>query len=592
MNVPFLQTATFTGLVSTSQYRTSKQWDEVYTAFSSTSASAVKIFEEVTYSQLSSLKASNLLNIGQSYRITDFELKWWNLGYNDQTIKTSGIIEPLIVTAIATDKISNVAYSSLHPDDIVYYDPDATTSYTWGITGGNPQPIPDIKGWITRRIDRSLNIDIGWDWRYITNNCCKFDISSVPTYNTGTTYSAFNIVKSVAGKLYFSIANSNSNNPLNDSLWWSPYSSFVEGDMYFPTNEIGVGGLLSFSPILSTRVQMPTFTNSFTVTGSPAVINFNTNVSNIKIVSGCNNIIIPTGFTNNNIGGSYNFNLIDTNFSNNFISDNFSENVIDKGMQNNTIERAFTKNVIARPSGSQFTMRFCNIRNGFKNNTIAGTNFQNNTISNNCEDNFFAIDVNNNILDDGFKNNKVLRFTINNEIGSECKNNTLNRFFINNKIENTFTNNIIGGENFTHNTIKNDFSYNTVGTNFEYNSIGNTFSTNTVGNDYTNNIIGNNFETNVIGSNFKSNTIYNYYTNNIVGNNFEDNTIYNNFIFNTVQSFFRNNFIKNNISSINFSGATHVYNAYDKMIFLNQNNEKRLSYNDINDQLIITDPTT
>jgi len=587
MNVPFLQTATFTGLVSTDEYLTSKEWSDAYTISTFYAQNSAILIEQTTYSQLTAQKANNSLKPGQYYQINDFQLLWRNQSVNDQTIKSSSVIEPLLVVALSTNRISAQAYSTLHPQDIIYYDIDATTSYTWGInsTPGPGAAIPGFKGWIVRRIDTTQNIDIGWDWRYITNNCCKFNIWSAPIYDSTTTYNAFTIVRTAAGKLYFSLQNNNINRGLTNATWWSPYSRFVEADIYFPTNESGSGGLLSFSPILSTRVQLPTFTNSFSVSGQYSI----SNVTNIKIASGFNNIF-STNISNNTFGYNCTYNFIDTGFQNNTVQNSFFENIISPFVRNNTFGDSFRNNIITWIDGtSNDSMQYCKFGDSFTGNLICGSNFIYNVFGNNCADNFFSRTINNNLVGENFSRNKLTRFIFNNKISDNCTDNNFETLFTDNKIENDFINNIVG-TSFFNNSIKNDFSNNIIGNNFANNTIDNNFFGNTVGDNASNNSIKNDFTSNTIGTLFTDNTVYNFFQNNTVGNSFSDNTIFNNFTLNVIGNSFNNVLSRNNISGINFTSGTHVYNTYDKIIFLNSNNEKRMSYNNENDQLVITDP--
>jgi len=586
MNIPFLQTATFTGLVSTDEYYTSQEWKEayddsqvLYTNVQSSSANwntayniatfysqnSAILIEQTTFAQLTSLKASNQLNPGQLYIITDFELKWISAGlYDPEPYKSSGVIEPLIVQALSSNKLDVEAYSILHPQDIVYYDIDATDSYTWRDGGPRPisPPIPGIKGWITRRVDRVRNIDIGWDWRYIKANCCQFNIMSLPLYDAGTTYNRFDVVRSSNGKIYYSIQGNNLNQGFSTS-WWLPVfgDNVIDINEYFPTLERGtsIGApLFTITPILSTRTQLPTFG----ITPS----------QNTTIKSGFNNRITAS-ITNVLIGGSFNNNYMNGTFTNNVLGDGFANNIT-YGFNTNCVTGiAFSQNIIngwipnVFPEGVRYTTFKDNI-----SNNIFSHRFFYNTVGNQTSNNVFASFIENNKFDDSFSNNRIGRFFRFNKIGYTFQNNIIDSNFLYNKIGDSFQNNIIE-INFTYNTLSDTFTNNQVGSFFTYNDIKNDFVFNTIGTDFQGNVIGNYFINNNIGNIFQFNNI---------GNDFQNNT--------TSLNFIQTN-IGNEIQNINFAGATHVYNSYDKSIFKNFDSIARLSYFNTNDQLVVTDPT-
>lgn len=589
MNVPFLQNATFTGLVSTDEYRTSYEWNKAYDIATFYVQNSAILIEQTTFTELTSLKASNQLKPGQLYKINDFELKWRNQGYYDYTVKSSGVIEPLIVLALSNNKISSQAYSALHPEDLIYYDIDATNSYTWG-ADSVPGPggiIPNFKGWITRRVNTVYNIDIAWDWRYITNNCCKFNVWDTPIYSASTTYSRFNTVRTTQGKLYYSAANNNLNRSLTNINFWLPYTNYIEADMYFPTNEVELGGLLSFSPILSTRAQLPTFTTSFTTTGFPVIFNSITKVSNIKIASGFNNIIQGNGFTKNNIGHGFMYNLIDSYFAKNDVLESFTENIVGFWVSENKFGNGANGNIISGIYPS--SMSYCNIGSGFVGNLTSG-DFTGNTTDGSFINNKFCRIVQNNKFGTGFTNNQIFAFCTNNIIGSGCTYNSIGTGFSYNVINGIFNINAIG-ENFSDNSILSDFAENTIGNRFRYNNFQTGCYGNNIGNDFEQNIINNDFNFNNIGNNFSNNTIGNGFRENSIGNYFSSNIIGDGFYGNSTGNYFQSTQTKNNITVIDFTGATHVYNSYDKTIFFNANSDIRLSYYNSYDQLIITDPT-
>ena len=496
-------------------------------------------FLDTTYSNLTGLKATSGLLSGQLYRISDFILFWNNQSINDATLKIAASGEPLIVTAISKNKISHIARSEIYPQDTIYYDIDASGSYSWG-TINNTAAIPNFKGWIYRRVDNLLNIDIPYDWRNITVNCCKVDVSSIPDYSGNYQYDLLDVVKSTGnninrGKLYYSLITGNIGQSIIDDTKWAPVSAYNESGTYFATNEANPFATLRKEsegldkvdlPYLSnTRIQQPTFTSILTGLGT---FTLNT-VRNIKIVGGHSNVFVGEYFYDNNIGNGFAFNTIGSNFN------------------------------------------FNNIGNMFQDNKI-GYFVGYNHIGNNCYVNVFGNSFLYNTIENNFQYNNI---------GPVVNYNSIANNFYYNNIGTNFSTNVIG-PGFLGNTIGIFFYYNTIGPNCYSNIIGRSFESNT---------IGNSFQYNIIGRYAQSNNIGNVVNFNLIGNDFLQNTLLNN-INNTI---FGNNFQLNTIESFitftNFLSSTHVYNSYNTTIFRNSAETKRLRYFNSNDQLVVTDPT-
>jgi hypothetical protein len=489
-----------------------------------------------TYSNLTGLKATSSLLSGQLYRISDFVLKWNNQSINDQTVKTGISHEPLIVTAISNSKISHIAQSQDYPQDTIYYNIDATSSYSWGSINNN-LPIPKFKGWIYRRIDNLLNIDMPYDWRNITVNCCRPDISSIPNYSGNYQYNILSVVKQPTtygqpAKLYYSLMTGNSGNALSNYSYWSQVSDFVESGTYFPTDEsYGFKALYrNFNfiinlPILTgSRIQQPTFTSSLTSQGTFSL----SNVKNIKINGGYSNIILGSNFYSNTIGDLFFNNIIGLNFNSNTILNNFHSNVIGDNFGGNTIENNFTNNTLGSITNSD-------IGSNFNGNLIGGA-----CGSNNIGDNFYA---------------------------------------------NAISSNMVG------NTIATNFNSNTIGTNFDYNTISHNFYSNKIGRSFSSNNIVCGFGDNIIGNNCYFNNIANDFSNNNIKNSFYSNTIGNNFNSNIIGSGFYGNTSESVLRYINFLSATHVYNTYPVTLFKNSSGIARLRYFNSGDQLVVTNIT-
>jgi hypothetical protein len=183
-----------------------------------------------TYAELKALKDSSQLVSGQWYKITDFQLAWWDYTANNPQEIRSSVVEPLIVSAITESKFGTVAYSTLYPADIIYYNFDNT--YGWGRLGlGSFVPMPNTRGWITRRIGQQYvgayeygSVDAPYDWRSVTWNCRRCDLSSISAWSKDGTYSLRQVVKH-HDKLFISLRDNAGRITIND--WRSNNQPFA-----------------------------------------------------------------------------------------------------------------------------------------------------------------------------------------------------------------------------------------------------------------------------------------------------------------------------------------------------------------------------
>ena len=222
---------------------------------------------EVTYDELVNLKNTSSLVKGQNYLLTDYETTY--IQPVTRVNKSSGVIEPLIITATDVDKLHNQCKSTLYPQDIVYYEitGDIQDYYeTEGFT----------KGKIYRRIDTQRNNDIGTDWRHV-----KYDRNGVDKLLFEDYTDCFNNVI----KTYF----------LHNTVVGSGFSSNTVGDG-FSGNTVGdvfngntVGNNFSrngnpTTPFLSKKTEFRNFINN--VTSSIEIQNENIDVVVFKSPNG------------------------------------------------------------------------------------------------------------------------------------------------------------------------------------------------------------------------------------------------------------------------------------------------------------------
>jgi len=152
--------------------------------------SGTQNLQSVTYLELTTLIANNGLVKGDTYLLNDYMTVYTQ----PQTgvLKSSEIIEPLYLTALDINKISNISYSKLYPQDIIYYEVTGDIGNGYGSEGFT-------KGKIYRRIDTKQNNDIGTDWRHVKYDRSGTDFLLFEDYNNVynnfiKTYQLFNTV--------------------------------------------------------------------------------------------------------------------------------------------------------------------------------------------------------------------------------------------------------------------------------------------------------------------------------------------------------------------------------------------------------------
>ena len=239
---------------------------------------------EVTYAELVNLKNTSSLVKGQNYLLTDYMTTYEQP--DTGLIKSSDIVEPLIITAVSENQISNVCRSTLYPQDIVYYEITGILPNQDYLTTDETEGF--IKGKIYRRIDTQKNNDIGTDWRHV-----KYDRDGVDKL----LFENYDNVYNNKMETYFLFNNVVGNN----------FNSNKIGN-YFQENTIG------------DSFQRNIIGNSFSI---------NT---------------IGDGFTINMIGNTFQRNTIGNTFQSNKIENIFQRNIIGDTFQRNTTGVEFTYN--------------------------------------------------------------------------------------------------------------------------------------------------------------------------------------------------------------------------------------------------------
>lgn len=545
---------------------------------------------EVTYSELTTHISNSTLSGGSYYMITDFQTIYDQPDYyvnsingniNPRTCITKyGSIEPLMVLAISSNTISDMAYQLTYPNDKIKYD------WSWTNTEINGTP---TKGRITERIDE-YNNRTDYDHRNVefkryetynlnvklTGTINSYDSSTGILISNGDTL--FNSELTPGDIIYIdSISNYNFNLSLKISgitddntlvTYIDPtFNTFSIGGTYDFYSTTPSGSYLSFKEFYIGQSDLSGYTEvtTFQLDGTTYdnyigdFSQYNTSLSPISI----NNYGYNTHFIlSNNVFGVNTYsnrisdlcvnNSTDTNFYRNRIYQQFFNNIIGSNFQNNDIGSGFNNNYVSNSFVGN------TISNGFAFNTIFSGSFQRSVIYNAFSYNKICHYVNQTNFGNNFYSNKIGSLVTLNGYGF------YNNIFINNTNQNIFNGNVVSnivGESFNYNTLGNNFGYNRIGTNFTYNLIGDDFGYG--GSQAQGNVIGDNFENNTIGQYCYNNIIGNFFNYNDIGIEFEHNQIQNYFIGNTIGTGFTSNQIGNYFGNNGSAGAMIQNNIFN-----------------------------
>ena len=333
----------------------------------------------LTYADLTTKINNSELVQGQKYLITDFQTIYI------QPVTTtimSGSVEPLLVTALDTNKLEPIAFSPSNPYDVIYYDPtqNNTARYEWATS--------DDKGQIYRRITKNNN-DIPYDLRTIRFR--RYQVSdTITAWSSGTAYAKGDVITH-SSNVYIATKPSTTVTPNSNAYdTWKLLCPTTGNDSYI---SLATSGLLVYigSSSYTVPVSSLNYKDFYTFDNG-------NEVNQVDNGSVYNNVTAP--YMGNGFQRLNNSAFIGTNFYNNTIATNFYNNTIATYFQNNTIATNFQNNTI----GTNFQSN--TIGNSFSNNTIA-TYFQNNTIG----DDFFFY----NRFGDCFKYNKLAGYGSSNQ---------------------------------------------------------------------------------------------------------------------------------------------------------------------------------
>ena len=552
----------------------------------------------ITRAELLNKIDNNQLINGSGYLITDFRTCYDQPNYDSignplvdsDTYKVCDI-EPILVSAISTNSISQDAYQANYPKDKIKFDLHwNTTEITENVAYGR----------ITERIDE-YNNRTDYDHRNIKFKRYKSYFHDKKQPNVGTiTVDGFTVVGtnttfttsltvnrwiaidelveptfenqdgSIKTTIFKIVDIIDDNNMLleginginiTDSLYYSaePSSSSYTTWEYL---EIKQNNLLDDEPI-----EFKTFQYDYELIQNGRAISINNFIGNHSFFYLNNEIGVSYFMLSNNVFGRFTVsNEFGERCFNNAFAESSVNNIIGNYSHNNNIKFAFTNNIIGNnfyKNKIRYFFRDNIITTNFKNNITLGT-FQSNIIADGFNFNliyslFYLNKINtnvtNNIIFSDFYFNNIDENFNNNIIGylnsgNYFQYNTTGKGFNSNTIYSVFENNSIG--NFCHdNTILVQFVGNNIGAEFVYNNIGDEthtgflFRTNNIGDNFKGNLILNEFQYNDINYGFVSNEVYGYSFRNKIGNDAINNNIYNFFQNNIINNSFQNNIIGN-----------------------------------------------
>lgn len=439
-----------------------------------------------TYSELKTLKDSSELVEGQDYCISDFRTKYTQ-PVSEEIL--TGSLEPIIVKAISTNSFSNIAYSTLFSQDILYYSFDNNALNA---------PGADM-GYIHRRVDTSREVDVPFDFRQVKFR--RWGITATE-YDAGTTYAKWSTCKK-NNKLYISVINSNIGNdpettgtenstlltykwiyvpvPIGscvacDSLGLCGYATFV------PTGEYEDYLMFSNNTIYSQTRNFKIFLRGWHLdTGGTAIDHDIWNPVNSVFFNygndtyyGVENCLINGDFFNNTFLGTFGMNQTYQIFYDNFFCSSCCNNFFQAHIRRNFFAKNIEHNLVYAWDLCRCLfggkVESCSIGGCWYDNIFAYnllySNFtgyqQYNSFLQKCVDSSFKLAMNNCQYKGGVKRSNMSGYIYNNIFEGTCNYNFSDGVFQNNTFNfdtsynnwNGYTSKIIANGVYKHNASK------------------------------------------------------------------------------------------------------------------------------------------
>lgn len=479
------------------------------------------LINPVTYIELTSLISDSSLVAGTYYTITDYKTCYDRPDFDPKGNKilyntyVEGDVDPIMVFATSESTLATDAQQISSPDDQISYD------WAWNSTEISGFP---AYGRITERIDENSN-RTDYDHKSIKFKRYKeyeYDLTSpqpgqVEVQANGTVVGTATTFTNYSIDTIIAV-------PSSQSLYYKIVS--IANDLEMVVTGVNVdpnlapGNFFVATPFIYPNTDYISYKQN----------NIDGNTDYELVTTFFQTTPTPMGSHNNyidnyaDVAGSDEFIL-----ANNVFYDNAENNVLGYKSVNNTAQSGFTGNRIGQMSRNVILHPFI--------------------------DNSIGIGFDENLIDAIFQSNNIGNYAYNNSIS--------NREFTGNLVGTDFNNNyVIPSETFviTDNQMGNNVSGNIIYSNFKKNYIANTFKDNATKGNFENNRIFNEFRGNVIGTGFDKNIIQKEFIGNVVGNGFKYNEV------------------KCDLTSIDFSTAIKVYEAYNKTILIDNAGGLRLTY--------------
>jgi len=536
----------------------------------------------VTYAELIAKIGASTLIPGLQYLISDFRSSWYHLDggapINDPQY---GSIEPIVVTAITANKIASLAFSTVHPSDVLYYDWNAANWTNDAFYSDGGTIIAGWRGVITRRIDTANNTNCTFNSRAMTFR--RFALTA-PSYNASTTYNRGAFVRFGARNNCFLCIQDGTVgvSPTSDYSKWCkildgeniiarPFYLFNSAghDFDFPIAD----DFWTFTLPAGSSSDLPAFP-----AGSK-----NISIEGPENYSAANVVLLThsTGFSSSVVR--------DCTIGNSAASGIGPEcsTIFARRLVNSTLP-GYSEKIILGQVSAQFTGEILNVVLPNTGGTFGSmyrvavsdtlsavfvVSAQNSffqklslsRIGDGCQFNTMN-EVVNSQIGDSFSMNTALGTIVDTVIGNTCQLNLFTAEVSRAKIGNNFVSNQIFGE-ITSSSIADNASNNIVNTRIRFSSIGPGAVSNTLG------LV----DSCDFGAEFSGNT--------------------GDFIACNIGAAFSNNIFSSTVRSLtaaagfsgtDFSSSTIVYGDYSKTFFKNANGDNRVQYIDASDNIVIT----